>query len=99
MQPIYDDDMVILGFYNDKMNKAKKRRTERALFRLLFEIEKEQKEYEKHIKTFPLDYGKMPTSSKKIEQMKMESQNIQRKLGIAREEQLEELIERMRKEY
>jgi len=95
MRLVYDKDGTVIGSCNDKMTKPQRRRKERALHRLLFELEKEQKEFEAFKKTFPLDVGEHATSTPTIDRMKREAYKLRSKLGICTDEQLEEFHKRM----
>lgn len=99
MNKVLNKDGQVCGFQMDGITKPQRRRKERALFRLLFDIEKEQKKFEDMQKAFPLDIGHKSMSAPYIDRMKREAYAIRCKLQIATEEQLESFIERMRNEY
>lgn len=95
MRPVYDKDGVFIGRCNDHMTKPQRRRKEQALHRLLFSIEKEQKEFDRLQKLFPLHIGHTSMTAPYIDRMQREVYNLRSKLGICTDEQLADFHERM----
>lgn len=94
MRTVYDNEGVVIGLCNDKMTQPQRRRKERALHRLLFMIDKEQKAFDQQCKDFPLHSGVLRSPSK-IQNMTREAYQLRSKLGICNDEKLEEFHKRM----
>jgi hypothetical protein len=94
MKEIYNMVGQVVGYRMDGITKPQRRRKERALFRLLFDIEKEEELFKLIHKTFSTNDVKS-ISAPYIDRMKEEAYNLRRKLSIATDEQLEEFKQRM----